>query len=60
VALVECTLAEDTVGIATLLRQGNPFTSSVILSKMLAEVITEQAVSPAHFREWAKSATARL
>ena len=59
VSLVEAQLRDDTIGIAVLLRQGNPFTSAVVLSKMLSEVITEQEVSLPHFREWSQSAVNR-
>lgn len=53
VALVEAQLADDVTGIACLLRHGNPFNSAVVLSRLLAEVMTEQKVTPEHFRAWA-------
>ncbi len=59
VALVEAQLNDDTLGIAVILRRGNPFNSSVVLSKCLAEVLTEQAVPREHFREWAAQAVNR-
>jgi hypothetical protein len=59
VALVEAQLSGDTIGIAVVLRQGNPFTHAVVLSKMLAEVISEQEVSLPHFREWAEACVDR-
>jgi hypothetical protein len=58
-ALVEAQLADDTAGIACLLRHGNPYNSAVVLSKCLAEVLTEQKVSPDHFRMWAAQACSR-
>ena len=59
VALVEAQLADDVAGISCLLRHGNPFNSAVVLSKLLAEVITEQAVTPGHFRAWAEQSCGR-
>ena len=59
VALVEAQLRNDVLAVAVLLRRGNPFNQAVVLSKCLAEVITEQGVSRGHFREWAAQAVGR-
>jgi hypothetical protein len=59
IALVGAQLAGDVIGIAAVMRCGNPFSRAVVLSKMLAEVITEHDVSPEHFRAWAESCVDR-
>lgn len=59
VAMVEAQLRDDIVGIAALLRHGSPYSQAVVLSKLLAEVIGEQDVSAAHFREWSEAAANR-
>ena len=59
IALVEAQLADDIAGIACLLRHGNSFSQAVTLSKLLAEVVSEQNVSLPHFREWAAAAERR-
>jgi hypothetical protein len=59
VAMVEAELAEDAKGIVALLRQGNPYSMTITLAKLLSEVVTEQEVSPSHFREWAGRAVNR-
>jgi hypothetical protein len=59
VALVCAELAEDLAGAGAILRNGSHRHMVVALAKLLSEVVTEQDVSPAHFRTWARQAVDR-
>lgn len=59
VALVVAEVSDDLAGAGAILRNGSHRHMVVTLAKLLSEVVTEQEVSPAHFRTWAGQAANR-
>lgn len=59
IALVCAEVTEDLVGAGAILRNGDHKAMTVVLSKMLSEIVKEQDVSLPHFRLWAESCVDR-
>lgn len=59
IALVCAEVTDDLVGAGAILRNGDHRTMTVVLAKMLGEVVKEQDVSLPHFRLWAASCVDR-
>lgn len=59
VALTQAIRADDTEGVAAILRNCNSYATCITLAKLLAVAAEEGQASPDHLRSWAASAVRR-